>query len=204
MSDDKKQTLRLGNEAVTSTVTATTAFQLEPSFWRVDPLPVKPPEPNNPIYSYVGQIASAWAHVEHTLDTIIWELANIDAEYGACITAQMMGAYGRFKAIISELNVFQRKSNKSTAQLVVKATELMNKCSGSGEKRNRVVHDPWYDYTPYDRTAQFKAVPFKDFSYGIHEVDQTELVETLDQIKKFSERVINFRSEILAFLSASR
>jgi hypothetical protein len=43
---------------------------------------------DHPIYSLVGRVASAWAHLEHALDLIIWDLSEIDPQRTACITAQ--------------------------------------------------------------------------------------------------------------------
>src|SRR5260370_17366071 len=55
---------------------------------------------DHPIYAKVGKVASDWAHVEHTLDMIIWELSGIEFQKGAAITAQLMGAFSRFNAIL--------------------------------------------------------------------------------------------------------
>jgi hypothetical protein len=35
---------------------------------------------------------------------------------------------------------------------------IMNKQSEPGDRRNRIVHDPWYLYTAKDQVAQFKAM----------------------------------------------
>jgi hypothetical protein len=207
MSDEPKESTTktyiipsLGS-AVSSLTVATYAFGAD--FWRSPDPPVKKPPPDNPIYSHIGQIASAWAHVEHTLDTIIWELASTNAELGACLTAQILGAYGRFKAIISLLTVLERHRGVNVDSAIAKTRELMNKSNDPGDKRNRVVHDPWYEYIALQQTAQFRAVPFKDFTYGITAVDKENLEGTLDSINKFADRVTNLRSEILSLLSAS-
>jgi hypothetical protein len=60
------------------------------------PLPlVQIPPDDHPVYTLIGKVASKWSHLEHTLDLIIWDLAGIEPEKGACITAQMMGAANR-------------------------------------------------------------------------------------------------------------
>ena len=45
------------------------------------PIVVQPPAitiapPDHPIYTLVGRAASAWAHLDHTLDLIIWDLLS--------------------------------------------------------------------------------------------------------------------------------
>src|SRR5262249_26807541 len=117
------------------------------AIWRAPVIPVQRPPSDNPIYSLVGQIASDWAYVEHMLDIVIWELAEIEPERGACITAQMMGTYSRFKAIIALLMLRQRLTQKDLSRFINKATDLSNRANGPGEKRNRATHDPWYTYT---------------------------------------------------------
>jgi hypothetical protein len=167
--------------------------------------PVKPPD-DHKIYSFVGRVASDWAHVEHLFDEIIWRLGAQDEIKGACITAQMMGVYPRCKAIVALLTAIGRRKSLDLKPLIDRTIELMNKASGPtspGDRRNRIVHDPWYVYTGVDQTAQFKAMPHKDFRYGIHPVDLTELQETLQAIKNYSERVTKLRDDIYSTLGPS-
>ena len=184
---------------VSSTANATATFGMQ--IWTVDIPAVERAPPDNPIYSYVGQIASGWAHVEHTFDLIIWELAKIDPENGACITAQMMSVYSRCRAIVALLTLYGKKTSRNTESLATKAIELSNRANGPGEKRNRAVHDPWYVYTGSDKTGQFRAMPPKDLRFGVAPVDKAELEATLIEIKKFSERVIAFRHDIQKMLA---
>src|SRR6476646_4634011 len=72
------------------------------------PIVVQPPAitiapPNHPIYALIGRAASAWAHLEHTLDLITWDLLGIEQARAACVTAQVMGAANRYRIIISLL-----------------------------------------------------------------------------------------------------
>jgi hypothetical protein len=79
---------------VSSTSTASTHMPVLQ--WKVEPLPS-----DHRVYTLIGNVASEWSHLEHTLDLIIWDLAHIDAEKGACVTAQIIGATPRFRAIIT-------------------------------------------------------------------------------------------------------
>lgn len=149
---------------------------------------IGPMPDDHPMLSVVGQIASQWAHIEHVLDTIIWSLAGAEPKTCACITAQLAGPYARFRAIISLANVLGLD-----AKLVTRITDLSYKIQGKSEKRNRVVHDPWYsdvsmevnctdknedESTPgtdghsietklKSSPAQFKSVPFKHYNFGL-------------------------------------
>ena len=104
---------------------------------------VKIPPLDHQVYALVGRVAASWSHLEHTLDLIIWSLAGIEAEKGACITSQMLGATNRYKTIISLLK--QRKT-RAFAQLASDADALMRKSYDGQEERNRIVHDAWYLY----------------------------------------------------------
>ena len=79
----------------------------------------------------------------HTLDTIIWQLAGVDAEAGACITSQISGAYNRYKAIVALLILHERNTQKKTAELTKEARRLMERMNLPADQRNRHVHDPW-------------------------------------------------------------
>jgi|GraSoi2013_115cm_1033766.scaffolds.fasta_scaffold101754_1 hypothetical protein len=158
---------------------------------------------DHPIYAKVGKVASDWAHVEHTLDMIIWELSGIEFQKGAAITAQLMGAFSRFKAILALLAQPALANRKNLGTVVTRTTDLMNKSSGPGDKRNRIVHDPWYAYTASGKTAQFRAMPHKDHRYGIQLVDSDVLEDALRSIKEFSGRVENLKKEISSLASGS-
>lgn len=183
---------------VTSTATATVTFG--GAIWRSADLPRQPP-PEHPIYSLIGQVSSSWAHIDHLLDILIWQLADVDAQAGACITAQIAGTYGRFMAVIALLTFHQQRTNKNLKKLIDKATELSQKANISGETRHRTVHDPWYEYpSTGDQTAQFRAMPRKDLRYGIEPVELEKIKGGLEEIKKFSDRVKAFRDDVLATL----
>jgi hypothetical protein len=158
---------------------------------------------DRPIYAKVGKVASDWAHVEHALDVIIWELSGIESQKGAAITAQLMGVFPRFKAILALLAQPALVNRKNLRTVINRTTDLMNKSSGPGDKRNRIVHDPWYAYTASGKTAQFKAMPHKDHRYGIQLVDSEVLDDALRSIKEFSGRVEELKKEISSLLSDS-
>jgi hypothetical protein len=206
MPDDSEQELsyHIPGDTVTTASATTVTMTLGAAFWKNPTPAVQRPAPDNPIYSYIGQVASDWAHVEHTLDLLIWDLTGTEPDAGACITAQTMGAYSRCKAIIALLTLRQRATGKTLTNLINKATELSQKANVPGDKRNRIVHDPWYVYTGSEKTGQFKAMAHKDHRYGVHPVDQKELEDTIEEIRKFSERVIAFREDVLAALASLR
>ncbi|MEX0802024.1 MAG: hypothetical protein WD688_01695 [Candidatus Binatia bacterium] len=181
--------------AIVSTSTATEIFPTA----ETKPWLTGLPDDHN-IYNLIGRVASDWAHVEHLFDLIIWKMLGTDSARGACVTAQVMSAFGRCKAIVALLTHHQQKTGKDMSGLIDKTTELMNKSSSLSDRRNRIVHDPWYVITANDAPAQFRAMPHKDHRFGIHPIDATAISETLTDIKKYFDRVDALRHAISAAL----
>jgi hypothetical protein len=202
---DKKDTISI---AVSSTAASTIAafsgrgYGVGPGYVSgQDQLIIAPDD--HPIYAKVGKVASDWAHVEHTLDMIIWELSGIEPQKGAAITAQIMGVFPRCKAILALLAHPRLAQRPNVVAAMKRVTDIMGKSVDPTDKRNRIVHDPWYAYTASGKTAQFKAMPHKDHRYGIHVVDSEVIDGALRSIKEFSERVENLKKEISSLVSDS-
>jgi hypothetical protein len=152
----------------------------------------------------IGRIASSWAHVERLFDQMIWDLADLDGQKGACITAQLPNIAARCNTIIAQLTLLESKEGLSTRNLVSTMTDIRNKSNGPGEPRNRAVHDPWYVYTKLEQTAQYRAMPARDLRFGLIPVDHDDLEKTLNSIREFSERVSKFKDDVSALLASRK
>jgi hypothetical protein len=165
------------------------------------------PPADHPIYSLVGRVASAAAHLEHTLDLIIWDLARIDHQAGACITAQLTGAQPRYRAIISILKINFR-TDPRYKPFIEEVNQLLEGTHKPGDDRNRIVHDPWYIITEYERgvftrlpsetPAQFRAMPFKGLHFGVMEIDVKNIEKTIETFIKLELRAAKLRADISA------
>src|SRR3954467_10829696 len=49
----------------------------------------------------LGRVAAMWADFEFLINESIWELANVERQVGACITAQLIGPAPRFRTLIA-------------------------------------------------------------------------------------------------------
>jgi len=76
-----------------------------------------------------------------------------------------------------------------------------NDCRDTSDKRNRIVHDPWY-VDESGRTARHRSMPRGDLTYGIKDHDRQEILDTIEAIKKLADRAEGLRSEIFAQLDA--
>lgn len=160
--------------------------------WQATPLPA-----DHHVYTLVGRVASEWSRFEHALDLIICDLANIEPEKGACITAQIMGPVPRLRVIITQLK--QINTDESTS-LAGEFKELMGICSDVAEDRNRLIHDSWYLYSASGDAGQFKSMPFKDPKYGIIQVDVDHINKTLERIERRQSKATTLHERVKALL----
>ena len=54
-----------------------------------------------PLMAGIGRVASVWASFHSTPTNKSWDLANVDMNCGACITAQLTTPVIRMRALIS-------------------------------------------------------------------------------------------------------
>lgn len=158
----------------------------------------QPLPPDHPINQAIGQIISEWAQFEHVLDVIIWDLAGLDGYVGSCITAQMMGSHGRFKAI--ESLAAQRRLPKSIQERI---TRLKNVSTDVQEKRNRIIHDAWFQEVQTTSAAQYRSARTPKTTHGPAVVSDEEIAQTLSQIRQRVETIFEIRSDVWAALHAS-
>jgi hypothetical protein len=179
-----------GTESAVTIVSSSTNATLLPSheIWLPTPLPA-----NHEVYTLIGRVASEWSRFEHTLDLIICDLANIEPEKGACITAQIMGATPRLRVIITQLKQINTEESRSLAD---EFSQLMNKCYDVAEHRNRLIHDAWYQYTASGDPGQFRSMSFKDPKYGIFQVDMDHIAETLARIGRRQESAASLHERV--------
>jgi len=78
-------------------------------------------------YTAIGQVAALWAIFESLLDLTIWGLSGMDRQRSICITSQIAGAL----------------PPRGGEKLKPPEQDRRNNPPSWGEKRNRVVHDPW-------------------------------------------------------------
>lgn len=181
---------------VSSSATATVLFGGE--FLRYNPTQIQKPAEDHKIYSLVGRVCSEWAHLEHILDETIWDLAEINPERGACITAQLIGHRPRRLTIIALTAHLKLERNTG------KVEAFMNKLSNLAEDRNRIVHDPWYQYTGTDKTGQFRSMDRRELEFGIKEIDLTMIEATISAIQTMAQDYTQLKSQIFAELKALR
>lgn len=95
------------------------------------------PEVLKHLYALIGSIASTWSHIEQSVDVTLWWLAGLEAEIGACLTAQIQSLGYRLDALVAIVEL--RRGSK---ELVKTINKFRGKADLLVRKRNRVAHDP--------------------------------------------------------------
>jgi hypothetical protein len=154
---------------------------------------------DHPFYAKVGHIASEWAHFEHILDLIIWEMAGVEPAKGACITASIMGHGGRCNSIASLGGLAG-----ISPQIIKRIRSLKSDAFSVADARARIVHDPWYIERGSEQVSQFRSMPFTDPTYGMKDITDAAIAETIRRIQVLKETAGGIRNDVLAELDALR
>lgn len=160
---------------------------------------------DSPVYVLIGQITAKWAILEHTLNEVVWKLANIPEKIGACFTAQYMNHSQRLDTIIALSHI-----HGVPTALIAEAKSLKQKLFDAADARNRAVHDPWLEITAWtsdgnsSQVAQFKSMDKKGLNFGPQNIDLKALEETLARVNDRIKDCSKFRSAIFSALQTLR
>ncbi|MCC0035503.1 MAG: hypothetical protein H6887_09605 [Hoeflea sp.] len=144
---------------------------------------------DHPFYGMIGRVAALCADIEHTLDQIIWMLAELKDVQGACITSQMMGAGPRFRAIQLLCNLRNIRD-----EVINDIGTIAGHVQGSADARNRLVHDSWYTGTA--GVSQFRSMPSNKPEFGFVPITDKEIEKTLADVSKHQEEVLQLKRRI--------
>jgi hypothetical protein len=130
----------------------------------------------------IGRVVASWAILEHEIDQLIWELAGLEKEQGACITSQLTSVARRIDALVSLARL-----RKIGAPTIAKFNKFRQRAGALAEKRNRVAHDPWhygFDSKSHYR-LQITAKSTLDFTYKpMTEDDIKNIVAEIESLRE--------------------
>ena len=146
-----------------------------------------------PFYGVVGQICSSWALFEQQLDDVVWTLAEIRHDYGACITSQVQSSEYRLRALLA-----LAKQRGASEPLVKRINTFIRDCQGYTTKRNRIVHDPLLYNVTVGYVAASRLSANKTLIYELQQLDFAEFkAEALD-INRFKNTFHDLSEAIYA------
>jgi hypothetical protein len=142
-----------------------------------------------PYVSRIGRVAAGWARLEYLTNEIIWHLANVEYEFGACITAQIMSPSNRVRALISLVRLRGGKE-----PLLAELNKFSVAADGLARRRNRVVHDPWL--IGPDQTHRVEITADKRLTFEAKETTLAEIEAIALAIKDTIARLIELYDRI--------
>mgnify|MGYP003122467697 CR=1 FL=1 len=147
----------------------------------------------------LGRIANAWANLEFLMDTLIWQLSEVEQMLGACITVQMMGSSNRLRAIMALLRL-----RSAPKELIEKLEKFNSSNYGMQTIRNRLVHDSWIQNASLDAVFQVRvALEGRDLAFGFAETPLEDLKVKKKKIDAHVRRFIAIRTDVLNWLPTS-
>jgi hypothetical protein len=151
----------------------------------------KPLPDDHPCYALVGLIAAEAARIEHHLDQSISHLAGLDMAMGACLTGQMIGPTPRLNAMIQ-----LARQRGLSPEIIKEIGTVEGHLSGLFERRNRAVHDPWWQEQGSGEPHQFRGKARKTQDYGLTPKAANELEDDLTELRKGRDEVLALVSKI--------
>jgi hypothetical protein len=133
-------------------------------------------------HSLVGRVAADWAYVEHLLDVILWEL-GLDAS----LIAKIWKSDSKMEKILDLCT--NKQMNKG---ILDEITKLRDQVKDLQNRRNRIVHDPWYIEDRTKIPQQYK------LQSGFHPANEADLKKTLEEIDRSIKTVTKLRESINA------
>lgn len=144
------------------------------------------------------QAISAYAALEYEVDELIWVLAGVEPEVGACLTAQYIAISPRMDALISLAH-----AQHVSPQHIKKLNKFKETIGGLAARRHRLAHDPWFFGHKTKKLYRLEKTAKPKLVHNYQRVTEDEMKAFEAEITKATERFRELRSEILhAFYSS--
>jgi hypothetical protein len=134
----------------------------------------------------LGRLAALWASLEHEINSAVWNLANVESRHGACLTSQLYNPTARMKAFVALI-----RERGGTETLAGAVNKVSAKIASLGERRNRLIHDPWVgDPAGSDAGYQLEITAVRKLHYQWRP-------ETVETINETSLEILDVRTEFM-------
>jgi hypothetical protein len=147
----------------------------------------------DPYMNAVGRIATLWAALEFNINEAIWELSNIEAAAGACITSQIGNVGSRMRALISLVH-FRRGNDKLLRELAA----LMRTLESLSRQRNRYIHDPATIGEESGEINRIQVTADLRLDFGFKDVNLEEMAKIFQKIR---DAIVTFKTFRQRFIS---
>jgi hypothetical protein len=152
----------------------------------------RPPE-DHPLYALVGRFVIEFAHLEHSIDVVIWDVIGGGQADAALKTRNLVGATKRIDRLI------KLASKRGIDAAVIADLRALNAAVLPLQiARNRIVHDPWYIDQKTQVPGQFRAMPSNEPHFGIKDIDEAYLRDQIALCRDLRDAAAKFWNRILA------
>jgi hypothetical protein len=142
-------------------------------------------DPQAAITTRIGLVAAGWARFEYKTNQMLWHLANVDIEAGACITAQIQSQPNRLRALCALVAFRAGEGHPLIGDI--------NKFSARAEKlarqRNRYIHDPWIYMTDGRPPIRVEVTADRKLQYATVETSLQEMDNLIGEIQSAMEEI---------------
>jgi len=145
----------------------------------------------------IGRVVAAWAMVERDISDTICDVAGINREIGACITAQINTVMGRLEALIA-----LSKLLNAPAGSITKLNRFKERARVLADRRNRIAHDPWLQDIETSEHYRFEVTARSRLIYEPKPETLEALKALEDEIRELDKRFLVIRVEVM-FLQRS-
>jgi hypothetical protein len=127
----------------------------------------------------IGHVSTHFAKFELLINEMIWLLANVGIDEGACITAQIPSPLSRLRAFVALVAVRGGQGN-----LINELNSFSVRADSLARRRNRVVHDPWIKLKPSGDFHRIEITADRKLNYELAPTTIDELMDLGDEIGK--------------------
>jgi hypothetical protein len=150
-----------------------------------------------PLMAGIGRVAAVWAKLEFTINEMIWDLANLDINCGACITSQLTSPISRMRALIALVRLLGGKD-----KLIGDLNKFSGRIDGLARRRNRIVHDPWAYSVDKKTFVRLEITADRKLVFEDKKAELEELTRVLDDIIHATVDFLKMEHRIMAELPA--
>lgn len=148
-------------------------------------------------YEAIGRISSEWATLEYLVDECIWTVAEVNEQFGACITSQIYTIDGRLRALVSIL-----KLRETPKDLIETVQQFAKNMKGPSERRNRAIHDPLGRHID-GSTRRLQITAQNSLVFEVKKIDMEELQKDKSSIGECVGKFMTIRDRIKALPATS-
>jgi hypothetical protein len=163
-----------------------------------EPAALSPIDPVREHFAAIGVVAAEWANFEATVDYEAITLAGMLEELGACFTAQISGIGRKLDAYIAVARHLGARE-----VLIKEAIRFSESAHALGEKRNRIVHDPW-NLNMEGNPRRFEITARKRLRYEFVDMSTCEVLKCAGDVMGIVEKFIKLCGNITSDIQASR